>query len=279
MRFSVVIGSTLLVLAHPAQAQVSATEKPPHLAPHRVVYDLSLATSKGARTIESARGRIAFDFTGDACEGYALKFRQVTVIQSAEAGTKTSDLRTANFESGDGKTFRFRNDTGSGEGSPRSVDGDAERKRSGPMTVRLKSPKRETASLDGEAVFPNTQMRDLIAAARAGKTTVAMKLFDGSDDGRTVYETLSVIGKRIEPGQIDGLEEPARQEGLAKLARWPVTMSYFKPGRGDQNPIYVLGFDLYENGVSRGLRLDYGDFALKGEMTRLELLPEKPCQR
>jgi hypothetical protein len=277
MRFSVLVGSAVLAFAAPAGAQVSA-DKPPRLAPHRAVYDLSLATSKGARTVESARGRIAFDFTGDACEGYALKFRQVTVIESGESGTKTSDLRTANFESGDGKTFQFRNDSATGEGPGQSVDGNAERKANG-LAVRLKSPKRENVSLDGEAVFPNTQMRDLIVAAKAGKSTVSMRMFDGSDDGRTVYETLSVIGKRIAPGVVEGLEEPAKQEGLAKLARWPVTMSYFKPGKSDQTPVYVLGFDLYENGVSRALRLDYGDFALKGEMTRLELLPEKPCQR
>ena len=278
MRFSVILGSAALALAGSASAQVAAP-KAPHLAPHRAVYDLSLANSRGARTVESARGRIAFDFTGDACEGYALKFRQVTVIQSAESGTKTSDLRTANFESGDGKSFRFRNDTGSGEGASQSVDGNAERKASGPMSVRLRSPKRDNVALDGEAVFPNTQMRDLIAAARAGETTLSMKVFDGSDDGRTVYDTLSVIGKRIEPGKVDGLEAPAKQDGLAKLARWPVSMSYFKPGKKDETPVYTLSFDLYENGVSRALRLDYGDFALKGEMTRLELLPEKPCGR
>ncbi len=278
MRFSLVIGLSLLGSTLPALAQVAAG-KQPHLAPHRAVYDLSLATSRGARTVESARGRIAFDFTGDACEGYALKFRQVTVIDSAESGTKTSDLRTANFESGDGKSFRFRNDTGTGEGPGQSVDGNAERKPNAPLAVRLKTPKRDSASLDGEAVFPNTQMRDLIAAAQAGRTTLSMKIFDGSDDGRTVYETLSVIGKRIEPGEVQALEEPAKQGGLAKLARWPVTMSYFKLGRKDETPVYTLSFDLYENGVSRALRLDYGDFALKGEMTRLELLPEKPCQR
>lgn len=278
MRFAIVLGSAALAFGSPALAQAPAA-KPPHLAPHRAVYDLTLANSRGARTIESARGRIAFDFTGDACEGYALKFRQVTVIQSAESGQKTSDLRTANFESGDGRTFRFRNDTGSGEGPSQSIDGNAERKPNGPLSVRLRSPKRDNVALDGEAVFPNTQMRDLIVAARAEKTTLAMKIFDGSDDGRTVYETLSVIGKRIEPGKVDALEEAARQDGLARLARWPVTMSYFKPGKKDETPVYVLSFDLYENGVSRALRLDYGDFALKGEMTRLELLPEKPCAR
>jgi len=279
MRLSLVVGLSLLGTL-PALAQLTAG-KPPHLAPHRAVYDLSLAASRGARTVESARGRIAFDFTGDACEGYSLKFRQVTVIDSAESGTKTSDLRTANFESGDGKSFRFRNDTGAGpgEGPGQSVDGNAERKPNAPLAVRLKAPKRDAVSLDGEAVFPNTQMRDLIAAAQAGRSTLSMKIFDGSDDGRTVYETLSVIGKRIAPGDAQTLEEPARQGGLAKLARWPVTMSYFKLGRKDETPVYTLSFDLYENGVSRALRLDYGDFALKGEMTRLELLPEKPCQR
>ena len=277
MRFSLVIGLSLLTTM-PALAQVTAG-KQPHLAPHRAVYDLSLASSRGARTVESARGRIAFDFTGDACEGYALKFRQVTVIESGESGTKTSDLRTANFESGDGKTFRFRNDTGTGEGPGQSVDGNAERKPNGPLSVRLKSPKRDSVSLDGETVFPNTQMRELIAAAEAGRSTLSMKIFDGSDDGRTVYETLSVIGKRIPPGDVGAMEEAAKQDGLAKLARWPVTMSYFKLGRKDETPVYTLSFDVYENGVSRALRLDYGDFALKGEMTRLELLPEKPCAR
>jgi hypothetical protein len=278
MRLSLVLGLVALASTTPAWGQQPAG-KAPVLAPHRAVYDLSLASSRGARTIEAARGRIAFDLTGDACEGYALKFRQVTVMESAESGTKTSDLRTANFESGDGRTFRFRNDNGTGTGPAQTVDGEAERKPGGPLSVRLKSPKPETVLLDGGAIFPNAQMRDLITAARAGETTLGVKVYDGSDDGRTVYDTLSVIGKRIEPGPAEGLEEAARQPGLTKLPRWPVTMSYFKGGRRDEAPIYVLSFELYENGVSRALRLDYGDFALKGEMTQLELLPEKPCSR
>src|SRR4051812_15751084 len=81
------------------------------LAPHRAVYDLSLARSAGARSVESARGRIAFDFTGDACAGYALNYRQVTVLESSETGSKTSDLRTTSFEDGDGKLLRFRTDS------------------------------------------------------------------------------------------------------------------------------------------------------------------------
>ena len=267
------------ILAASAPALALEGDQTIRLAPHRAVYDLSLVTSRGMRGIESAKGRIVFEFTGNACEGYALKFRQVTVLQSAESGERTSDLRTASFESGDGKNFRFRNDS-IAQGASTTVDGTAERRPGPALAVKLNVPRRQNISLDGEAVFPNAQMKDILVAAREGRSNVQMRLFDGSDDGRKVYETLALIGSRIEPGHEGALEQPARQEGLAKLARWPVVLSYFTPGRADAEPSYTLGFELYENGVSRALKLDYGDFALKGEMVRLDLLPEKgDCRR
>lgn len=277
----ILLFACLALAAGPAVAAAPLAPGPGsavRLVPHRAVYDLTLMSSRGARGIESARGRIAFDFTGNACEGYALKFRQVTVLTSSESGSKTSDLRTAHHESGDGRSFRFRHDT-KAEGQNRSVDGEAERRASGPLGIRLKVPKRERFDLDGEAVFPNAQMRDLIVAAREGRTTVPMKVFDGSEDGRNVYETLAVIGGPVKPKPGETLEEPARQDKLTALVRWPVTLSYFKPGRGEQIPVYVLSFEMYENGVSRALKLDYGDFMLRGDMTRLELLPDTACQR
>lgn len=272
----------LAILCGTAFAAPGEAAEPVRLAPHRAVYDLSLATSRGVRGMESARGRIAFELTGSACEGYSLKFRQVTLLQTAEGEEKTSDLRSTNFESADGRTLRFRNDTSNeGPGKTTTVEGVAERRGGGgALTVRLKAGGRRPVALDGAAVFPNAQMRDLIVAAREGRSSVGMKLFDGSDDGRKVFETLAIIGGRIEPGAGEALEEPARQPGLARLPRWPVTLSYFPPGRADQVPAYTLGFDLYENGVSRALRLDYGDFSLRGELTRFDPLPEgAPCSR
>lgn len=273
----------LLGLSAPAAVLATsahAADDAVRLAPHRAVYELSLDGSKGMRTIESARGRIAFEFTGNSCEGYALSFRQVTVLESAETGAKTSDLRTTNFESGDGKSFQFRNDSVMEGGPAKIVDGSAEHKPDGTVAVRLKTPKRDGLSFDGATVFPNVQMRDLIKAGRAGESTLSEKIYDGSEDGRRIYDTLAVIGKRIEPGGgVDKLEKPAQQDTLAKLPRWPVAVSYFINGKNDETPVYKLSFDLYENGVSRALRLDYGDFALKGEMSRLDMLPDKPCQR
>ncbi len=70
---------------------------------------------------------------------------------------------------------------------------------------------------------------------------------------------------------------------LAKLTRWPVTISYFdQKGEkaeqaGEQTPVYSISFELYENGISRALVLDYTDFTITGEMTSLEMKKNKPC--
>ena len=67
-----------------------------------------LLRSQGARGLDSARGRIAMDFGGDACDGYTLNYRQVTVLNSNESGARTVDTQTATFEAGDGLSMRFK---------------------------------------------------------------------------------------------------------------------------------------------------------------------------
>jgi len=261
----------------PSPAIAQGASRAINLAPHRAVYDLSLARSGGSRGVESARGRIALDFGGDACEGYALKYRQVTVLESGETGGRTADLRTTTFEDGEGRSFRFKTDSALQSGAPTSVDGEAEREPS-EIEVRLRRPKRDSFPIPADTLFPSAHMKRLIEAARVGETTISVKVFDGSDDGRKVYDTLAVIGRRIEPGPIES-EPASKHEALAKTARWPVTLSYFAPGDGERTPIYVISFEMYENGVSRALTLDYGEFALKGAVQSIEMLPPSACQR
>ena len=68
---------------------------------------------------------------------------------------------------------------------------------------------------------------------------------------------------------------------LATIARWPVTISYFdkskKSENNEQTPAYAIGFELYENGISRALALDYNDFVVTGKLSSLELKEPKPC--
>jgi hypothetical protein len=42
-------------------------------------------------------------------------------------------------------------------------------------------------------------------------------------------------------------------------------------------PVYSIAFKLYENGVTRDLTMDYGDFVLQGELAQLEIYEPEPC--
>jgi len=60
-----------------------------------------------------------------------------------------------------------------------------------------------------------------------------------------------------------------------------VTISYFEKVRSQKNseqtPVYAIGFELYENGISRALSLDYNDFVVTGKLSSLEIRQAKPC--
>ncbi|KPF72806.1 hypothetical protein IP69_02825 [Bosea sp. AAP35] len=245
------------------------------LVPHRAVYDLVLDAGKATKNIESARGRIAFDFTGDACEGYALSFRQVTQLQSGESGPRVIDARTTSFEAGDGASYRFKTESSAAGAPTETVDGIASKAGEG-FEVKLTIPKPETHREAAAALFPNAQMKAVIQAARAGQSTLNVRLYDGANGGKDVYETLSVIGRKIEAKPA---EAPLQRPEFESLARWPVTMSYFKVGSGETTPSYTIAFELYENGVTGAVRLDYGSFALRGTLTRLDLLPQADCAK
>jgi hypothetical protein len=249
------------------------------LAPHRAIYDLKLAKTRGKRSIETVRGRILYDFVGSACEGYALQFRQVSEIDSGEGKVVLSDLRATTFEDGDRKTFRFNSENQVNEHVVDAVEGHAERGPSG-IAVKLSKPKDKSLQLDAKIAFPTEHMKRIIEAAEAGKTLMELPVYDGSESGEKVFSTLTVIGHELAPDEKKPDDAAANIPALAKMRRWPVTISYFEQGAGggEQMPVYAIGFELYENGISRALSLDYGDFIVSGNMSMLELKDAPACK-
>ena len=282
-RFSIatVLGLCLAAAAVQGSGRATPTDQV-LLAPHRAVYDLKLSKSHGSRGIEAVRGRILYDFSGSACEGYELQFRQVSELDSGEGQAALSDLRSTTWEDGEAKTFRFNSENLFNEHRTDFVDGHAERSTK-TVAVSLSKPKEKSFTVPAGAVFPTEHMRRIIAAAREGKSVLEFPVYDGSESGEKLYNTLTVIGRAIPPGEKPPNDAAAKIPALAKLTRWPVTISYFdkkddKDERtGEQTPAYSIGFELYENGISRALVLDYTDFTISGEMTSLQLKDAKPC--
>lgn len=251
------------------------------LAPHRAFYDLKLAHSNGNRGITGVRGRILYDFSGNACDGYELKFRQVSDLNSEEGQDALSDLSSTTWEDGAAKKYRFNSQNSLNQQKSEVVDGQADRK-ADRVAVTLAKPAGKTFTAPVSAVFPTEHMRKIIAAARAGKKVLDLVVYDGSDNGEKLYNTLTVIGHAIPPGTPPS-DAAAEMPGLASLTRWPVTVSYFDRDQkaernGEETPVYSISFELYENGVSRALLLNYTDFSISGELTSLDVKKPKPCK-
>ena len=248
----------------------------PELAPHHATYKLSLTRSTGDKAPAAANGMISYDFSGSACDGYVTTFRQMTELQPADGEARVSDMRSATFEDGAGKQFRFNTQTTYSSSAPKDdLDGNAAKQTDGSMTVALDKPEAAKATLKS-ALFPTEHLLKVIGAARAGQRLLTEPVFDGSDTGRVVYDTLAIIGAPITTAPP---EEASHLDALKTVQRWPVSISYFDQGKSDAPPNYVLSFELYENGISRALKLDYGTFTLSGELAELKLMPASPCPR
>jgi hypothetical protein len=249
---------------------------------HQALYDLSLVKSRGSNSINGARGRILYNFSGSACEGYTSEFRQVSELDNGEGKVTLSDLRSKSWEDGAGKSYRFKIDTRMNDAESAPVDGVAERT-GDHVTVKLKAPVAKTFTLDGNTVFPTEQIERIIAAARAGKSVLELMVYDGSDNGEKVYNTLSVIGQPIPGDRSIATPDPSTANDVMKsMTRWPVTVSYYdhnaKAKDGEQTPVYAMSFELYENGVSRALVLDYNDFVISGALGKFDVRDSKPCK-
>jgi hypothetical protein len=248
-------------------------------ASHRAVYELKLAQTRGNSSTVAARGRILYDFSGNTCDGYALQFRQVSELDNGEGRLSLSDLRSTTWEDGAAKKFVFKSENYLNEAMIDAVDGHADRE-AGEVTVSLAKPEAKKFDIGAAIAFPTDHMRRIIEAAREGKTILELPLYDGSDKGEKVYNTLTIIGRAIEPNERPPSDAAAGKAELAGLKRWPVTVSYFDKAAktGDQAPAYAIKFEIYENGISRALLLDYSDFSISGELTAIEIRDTKPCK-
>ena len=107
-------------------------------------------------------------------------------------------------------------------------------------------------------------------------------VYDGSDTGDKVFNTLTVIGHKIAPDERNHDDAAADRTKACFSAALAGHDQLFRKGKsansGEQTPAYSIGFELYENGISRALTLDYNDFVVDGKLTSLEIKDQKPCQ-
>jgi hypothetical protein len=261
-------------------AHALAAKEPQRLAPHRAIYEMTLDDARSASGITGIDGRMVFEFTGSQCDGYSLNMRMVTEMTDSQGQTNLTDLRSSTWEQGDGQKFSFHSAQYLNDKLGDVTMGRAVREApNNAVKVDLSQPSHAELNLAGPILFPTQHSLALIDKALAGERVFQARVYDGSEKGRKVYETTAFIGKMMKPGSDEAKLEPAAKEKkLGELASWPVSIGYFEPKAGDLTPSYQIDFRLYENGVSRDLLIDYGDFSIHGTLTSLEYLKAKACK-
>jgi hypothetical protein len=252
------------------------------MAPHRAVYEMSLVTARGGTGVTAVTGRMVYELTGSACEGYTQNMRFVTQMVNQSGNAIITDLRSSSWEEGNGKRFRFNSNQFRDEKPTEVTAGEAARaSTTDDIKVELTKPGKKGLSLSQRVYFPVQHSIALIEAAKAGKTAFRADLYDGSEKGEKVYDTVSVIGRLRPPGNNRKLAAVKNAERLDELAAWPVAIAYFEPGsdKNDAVPVYELTFLFFENGVSRKLFIDYGEFAIRGDLKEIVFHAPGKCEQ
>src|SRR5262245_4859088 len=252
------------------------------LAPHRAVYELTLSATRGGAGVSSVAGRMVYDLVGSPCDGYTQNMRFVTRMVHQSGSTTVSDLRSNTWEDAVGKRFRFDSSQFRDDKSAEMTAGDASRLGATEgVKVDLTKPAKRTISLPSGAYFPIQHTFALIQAAKGGKSSFRADLYDGSEKGEKVYDTVSALGRAQAPGGNRKLPDVTGSDRLNALPAWPVSIAYFEPRSDsvDALPVYEISFLMFENGVSRKLHIDYGDFALDGDLTEIAFHEPSKCDQ
>jgi hypothetical protein len=261
-------------VAQPAQGGVV-------LAPHRAVYEIALDQSRGGSGVSDMSGRMVYELTGSACEGFTQTMRFVTRMTNQEGATTINDMRSTSWEDALSKSFRFSSSQYKDTKLSDSTQGDASRPAiAGEGRVELTKPAKKQVPLRSNVLFPIQHSIALLEAARRGDLTFQADLYDGSEKGEKVYATTAYIGRARPPGHNKTLPQVANAGVLDGLRSWPVSISYFEQGaeKKDTAPSYELAFLYFDNGVSRRLYIDYGDFAVRGTLKDLTFIEPAKCE-
>jgi hypothetical protein len=245
------------------------------LMSHRAIYDLELARSRSGAGLASLEGRLVIDFAAQ-CEGSTVSQRMVESLVDAEGGRSLNDFSTSSWEANDGTSFRFSTRQVVDGETQDQTDGSAELDAKGKGGAAIFNvPKGRRVSLPAGAIFPSEFNAMLIEAARRGDRHVSQIVFDGSADV-DVYHAAALIS----PEQTIAPAKSMTGSGASTLVgvkSWIVSVSYYKPGDREGLPDYEVTFRMYPNGVSGDLTIDYGDFAVRGRLIRLDKLPKSRC--
>jgi hypothetical protein len=241
------------------------------IMPHRALYTMSLGRAGGDAGVTGASGTMAYQW-GEACDGWTVEQRYRLKMGYAESADVSIASNFVTWESKDGLRYRFNQKETRDGADNEEIRGEA--KLDGPDkggTADFDKPAGKSFPLPQGALFPSAHTIFLIDQAKAGENFISRHVFDGATAEGAVLVS-AVIGPKVEPDA-----EAAKQSPLLNRPGWRVRLAFFPADPKAEKPDYELGMLLLDNGVSRDMVIDYGDYAIRAKLDDIEALPKPGC--
>jgi hypothetical protein len=238
------------------------------LLPHRADFDLTLASPRGEGGVADVSGRMTIELA-DACDGWTVDQRLVLDITFEGETAYRSVSSFVSWESKDGTRFRFEDRTWHDSGLIEEISGNATLEAAdGAGEAVLTKPGPATLALPVGTLFPTRHTEVLIERARAGEVYLLRPLFDGTSADGPV-DVGAAIGKARAVPDMPGAEG----DGFA----WPMRLAFFLGGEDPDRPSFEIAVLMQGNGVARDMTLDYGDYAVRATLTKVEPSAPPDC--
>ena len=241
------------------------------ISPHRALYTMQLGSTREGSSIVDARGLMAYEW-GETCGGWTVQQRYK--LQMHYSGTPTVEIKSnfVTWESKDGLHYRFNQHETRNAEVEEDIRGHADLDGPGKGGVAVfEKPQPQTLDLPPGVLFPSAHTILLIDEARKGRTFLLRQVFDGATTDNAV-QVSAVIGQKLVVGQA-----AAKQNPLLEHPGWPVRLAFFPADTKIEKPDYELGMQLLDNGVSKSMVIDYGEYSIHAKLEKIEALPRPPC--
>jgi len=253
------------------------------LSAHRALYEITLESVRNGSEITDLSGRMMLEWA-DACDGWTVNQKVRMVLSHIGGPPLNNEFSFSSFEAKAGDSFRFSMRS-SADGRPyEEFIGTATRgpgaKSKSSGRVEYTSPEGLEMELPDETMFPSEHLFLVVERALAGERMVARTVFSGTGPD-SIHEVTAFIGTEIpKDSKRVGVDDPdadAAMLGLTGLRSWPVAMAYFPYAKQDLEPEFEVSYRLLENGVAGHLLLDYGEFAMRAVLDKIEFLARPTC--
>jgi hypothetical protein len=245
------------------------------IVPHRAVYKMALASAKNGSNISDVSGRMTFEWR-DVCDGWAIQQRLQLHFGYADGADQDLVSTELTWESKDGKNYNFNIRRTTDGQETETYRGRAVQKDDGTALASYIIPEGKTETLPAGTLFPSAHTKLILQEAAKGEKFFSRHVFDGSDEDGSSDISAFILPPRA-LGKEPELKGKGKKNPLLTEAAWPVHLAFFKIKTETGEPDYEMDMNLLPNGVAQHMKIDYGDFAVTGNLEEAQALQTQKC--